>query len=196
MIRPPLPPPPAKPSYGSRTLLYMDVMNYATSKFFPVKAPHAKLGQAFARVKRFVSAARRANIELTIFIVAVQDTAEAHKKWMSRREREMLKGIQNTPQGIRTLLVDAFEACQVPVVCSLTHDADDCIAGYANKYGASILSQDNDYFRYRNASESYKVYKDTQVVDGKMILIEHTGDAKNNKTRGIKERDFLDPLPP
>ncbi len=60
-----------------------------------------------------------------MFIDAVQDTPEAHKKWMSRREREMVKGIQNTPQGIRTLLVDAFEACQVPVVCSLTHDADE-----------------------------------------------------------------------
>lgn len=69
-----------------------------------------------------------------------------------------------------TLLQDAFKTFGVDVVFSVDSDNDDALAAHANADGASILSSDNDYFRYRNTN--YKIYSSFNIVGGELVLTE------------------------
>jgi len=79
-------------------LLYVDVLNYGTNFF--------RLGEAWSctealkRVEAFVNAAKKAGfVTMKIFIDDSNPSAEATKKWKSRREKEVKNGIKNVPQG-------------------------------------------------------------------------------------------------
>ena len=96
--------------------LYVDILNYA-SHFFPLSKPFHHLEQALKKVTLFVDAAKKSGYEVVVFIDAVQISDEADNKWKSRREEEVVKGIQNMPQGLEALLADSFRlntvVCQI-----------------------------------------------------------------------------------
>lgn len=62
------------------------------------------------------------------------------------------------------------------IQCSVEADNDDTIAALAQRDGASVLSQDNDFLRYRGAK--YPLYKDFSVRKGKLVLQRQRGVRK------------------
>ena len=82
-------------------LLYVDMMNFGDF-VFPMRAPW-NMHKSFANTQRFVAAARNAGFVLKCFLDDAQKSVEAVKKWRSRREREVTKGLKEVPQGNETL---------------------------------------------------------------------------------------------
>jgi len=68
-------------------------------------------------------------------------------------------------------------------------DNDDTLASYAQKHGASVMSGDKDFFRYREIS--YTVYSGFEVKGGKLFL------KKRSFLVHAEPRSLImDPLPP
>ncbi|KAJ1393490.1 hypothetical protein B484DRAFT_459299, partial [Ochromonadaceae sp. CCMP2298] len=170
--------------------LYMDTMNYGT-EFFPFSRPWS-CTKSFTRVKSFVDAATRSNVRLKCFIDDAALTAEANNKWRKRRERELIKGEKNVPQGMGILLGDMFKACGVEVWYSQGADNDDSLASHAAADNADVLSNDKDMFRYRGAAASYKVFGSFQVHQGRLLLVPKEPPREDKKSSW---RDLIFPLP-
>ena len=47
-------------------------------------------------------------------------------------------------------------------------DNDDTLASYAQEYGADVLSEDKDFFRYRNMK--YDVFRSYDIKENKLKL--------------------------
>lgn len=154
--------------------LYVDALNFARS-FFPPREPW-DLGQSFQRVQNFVSAAEHTNIEVSVFIDASIQSEEGKEKWFKRREEEVRKMERSVPQGLQTLLGDMFQELGVKVYFSVDSDLDDALAFFAQADGASILSSDNDFWRYDNAT--YRLFKDFRISRGLLKLVPHDGHLK------------------
>jgi hypothetical protein len=90
------------------------------------------------------------------------------------------------PPGLAIIYGDMFRALKLRVHYSDV-DNDDTIAAYAEKNGASVLSGDKDYYRYRNAK--FPIYSDYEIVDGYLELIYSEG------FKHPKPRYLIDPLP-
>lgn len=71
------------------------------------------------------------------------------------------------PTCLSTLLGDMFRGNKVPVYYSDV-DNDDTIAAFANYYGADILSQDKDFYRY--IGRTFKIYSGFKVNKGYLEL--------------------------
>ena len=69
--------------------------------------------------------------------------------------------------GIQIILGQMYKDLGVRVHYSEI-DNDDTLAAYASVHGASVLSRDKDFFRYRNAT--YKVYSNFEIKYGKLHL--------------------------
>ena len=159
-----------------KKLLYFDAANYARS-FFCVHQ-RWNLTAAQSKVKKFHDASKRSGWTLVAFFDQAAMTKEAQEKWRKRREREVERGERSVPQGCLRLLGDMLSACGVDVRYSIEADCDDTIAFHAQVDGASILSQDRDFLRYRGAT--YKLYKQYLVRKGQLILVEQDGERKSD----------------
>jgi hypothetical protein len=172
------------------TLLYIDVLNYATD-FFPLSDWNVK--RAFTRVKQFVDSSARSGYRLTAFLDDTNISAEAMTKWRHRREDEVKKGRKNVPHGMNSMLGEMFRKCGVEVLYSSEADNDDTIAAYAHEHGAGILSRDKDVFRYIGAN--FPVYSEYSILsNGILSLTPHPNAASGSFTHP-RPRPLLYPLP-
>jgi len=90
--------------------------------------------------------------------------------------------------GVQYILGTMFQEVGVRVHYSQI-DNDDTLASYAQKHGASILSGDRDFFRYREMS--YTVYSGFEVK-GEKLCLKKRGFVLHKDPRSL----ILDPLPP
>ena len=63
---------------------------------------------------------------------------------------------------------DAFKSQGVEVLYSVV-DNDDTLAAYAHRDNASVLSADNDFWRYRPLLD--KIYRSFEYISNKKILL-------------------------
>jgi len=90
-------------------------------------------------------------------------------KWRKRREQQLKKEEVNVPTCCATLLGDIWRSFGVPVFYSEA-DNDDTMAAYAEEYGAHILSQDKDFYRYVEAR--FTVWADYEITkEGELWLV-------------------------
>eukprot|EP00347_Sterkiella_histriomuscorum_P010085 403338736 len=165
-------------------LLYVDALNFSRGFFKDQNFWNRRA--AFSKVRKFVEAAINSGYQLEVYIDAGKQTHEAQEKWRTRREAQLRKCELNVPTCLSTLLGDMFRGNKVPVYYSDV-DNDDTLAAFANYYGADILSQDKDFYRYMN--RKFEIFSSYQVVNGRLIL------EKSQKFRHPKPRQLLDPLP-
>ena len=85
------------------------------------------------------------------------------------------------------LLGEMFQKAEVRVHYSEI-DNDDTIAAYAHANGAALLSEDKDFFRYRD--HKYQVFSSFEVRQGKLHLRRRDFVA-HDSCRDL----ILDPLP-
>lgn len=167
-------------------LLYVDVANYAMY-FFPIWRSWS-LEYASQAAKRFCRAFDRSGWTLKGFIDQSIMTAEAQAKWRKRREREVRLGVRTVPHGCLRLLGDLLEEHGIPIHYSVEADNDDTLASHAQQDGASVLSQDVDFLRYRGAT--YTLYSNFSMIRrGKVQLVKHEGKRK------ASWRDLMIPPP-
>lgn len=127
--------------------LYVDGLNFSEQLCFVKKVWHIPTMEA--GVKRFVSACRATGWEPTIFIDAGIESGEALEKWKTRREKEVLEAVKDVPHGTSSLMGDMFRENGVKVHYSPWNaDNDDCLAYFAQRDGAAVLSNDIDFARY------------------------------------------------
>ena len=101
--------------------LYMDGLNYASTKFF-ITPNHWRVEEAYSSVREFVQAARITGWRVTVFLDASIPSTEAQRKWFSRRETEVRKGVRNVPHGVNLLLAECFRSVHfTPHTCTLEH---------------------------------------------------------------------------
>lgn len=149
-------------------LLYVDGFNYASEFGFVILK--WDISVAMRNIKKFVKAAQRSRIELTIFIDAGIGTPEAISKWRNRREKEVKYEYRKTITSQNILMGEIFTELGVRVLYSPANlDCDDCLASYAQHDGASVLSRDKDFFRY--AGKKYTQYDEFVYNKGKLSLI-------------------------
>jgi hypothetical protein len=142
------------------------------------------------KVKRFFFASKKSGYTLKLFIDSVRISDEAVKKFMSRREASIRTEKITMISGAETLLMDSFKTLGVDVVFSVDSDNDDALACHANQDEASILSSDNDYFRYHDTT--YEIYSEFEISqDGNLIL----KGAVQNMKRQISKRALISPPP-
>jgi len=169
----------------SKRLLYVDAANF-TTKFFPLRQ-RWNLKSASKNVKLFCHAVTASRWTMVAFLDQAAMTAEAQVKWRTRRQREVRKGERKVPQGALRLLGDMLAENGVGVRYSTEADNDDTLASHAHVDGASILSQDSDFLRYRNAN--YDIYKDFTIHKGKLVLV------KQDTVRKASWRNIIVPPP-
>jgi len=160
--------------------LYIDALNYGNFFFAKTKFTWS-LSDPYERVKLFVNACKKANLEIIVFIDESAETEEAIIKWKSRREKEVQNEEKYMPQGMSYFLGDMFKSLDVIVYYSLDEDNDDTLAFYAQADGANILSGDGDFYRY--IGRTYKIYKDfnqTKLLStGNLELLTNTKTREN-----------------
>lgn len=108
-------------------------------------------------------------------------------KWVKRREQQVRKCEMNVPTCASTLLGDIFRSFGVPVYYSEV-DNDDTMAAYANAYGATILSQDKDYFRYYEGN--FTIWCDYEITKNGYLKL-----TQSQYFHHPKPRKLLNPLP-
>jgi hypothetical protein len=168
--------------------LYIDALNFGN--FFFAKTKYTwSLKDPYDRVKLFVDACKKANLDIIIFIDESVETDEAINKWKSRREKEVYNQEKYMPQGMSYFLGDMFKSLGVTVYYSLDEDNDDTIAFYANADGANILSGDGDFYRY--IDRKYKIYSDFNhsklLSTGKLELLTNSKARENSVIESRKD---------
>ncbi|CDW88040.1 UNKNOWN [Stylonychia lemnae] len=164
----------------SRMLLYVDALNYSRrffndSNFWNLKKP-------FIKIRRFVDAARKSGIDIEVYIDAGMQTKEALTKWRTRREAQVKKCEMNVPTCLSQIYGDMFRGLKVPVWYSDV-DNDDTLASYAHFYGACILSQDKDFFRYTEGR--FPIYHDFIIDDKGYLILQRAKEFDHPKKRSI-----------
>ena len=150
----------------STKLLYIDGLNFA-DYFFERNGSFWAIERARTLVQEFLAAAKNSHFHIEVFIDYGQSTEETMTKWKTRREDDVRLGRLGMMPGIQWVLGQLFIDEGIKVHYS-DIDNDDTLAAYAHAHGASILSEDKDFFRYKN--NNYRVYKDFDVVKGKLHL--------------------------
>jgi len=139
----------------------------------------------------FVTAARKAGLELKVFIDAGIESDEALAKWRSRREEDVKLERRDVPQGNSVLVGDIFHSLGVEVLYSAANqDLDDCLASFAFHDRASILSNDGDYFRYRK--RNWEQFGKFKIQNGNLLLCCRYENPNKEKPSA---RDILAPKP-
>jgi len=164
--------------------LYIDALNISTQLGFTKKAWSTSV--PIREIERFVLACEASGWELKVFIDAGVESAEALAKWKSRREQEVKDAYRDVPHAMASLMGDIFRQFGVKVYYSPWNvDNDDCIAYFAQRDGAAVLSNDLDFARYRG--KTYQQYGDFEIEKGKLILIP----KKVDERRLPSPRDLL-----
>jgi hypothetical protein len=169
------------------TKLYVDGLNIATKVGFGDK--HWNIKEPRKGVKKFVTAARKSGYDIKVFIDAGIESEEALTKWKMRREDDLVSEKVGVITCMSTLLGELFKENNVEVFYS-PHDADcdDCIAYFANKDGADILSEDADFYRY--VGRTYKLFGSFEYHEDGIILTE-----RRTVLRPPEPREFLQKEP-
>jgi len=193
----------AAPS-GKQRIVCMDVLNFGTY-FFGLMEENTMWENEIIRgrqkAKAFVQAANNGNIEIMGFVdQPVVYTAEAIKKWKTKRKKELKAGKMPGIPHMSSLIGSLFEEQGITIHYS-TIDCDDTIAAFAYRLGADVLSQNNDFLRYSPPWYSspssvmlppYKVFSQFHVEQGVLKLIPHP----NNCKKSLSKRETLSTLPP
>ncbi|KAK3815319.1 MAG: hypothetical protein J3Q66DRAFT_441455 [Benniella sp.] len=169
-----------------KRLLYIDILNFAAS-FFPVNE-HWSFRRARWQVVDFVRFAKNANYDIKVFIDASIESEEAINKWKKRRETEVRNGKRRFPQAMNTLLGDLFKRCGVEVCYSTEADNDDTLASHAHHDGASVLSRDRDFLRYKG--RRYDIFLDFYINKNKLVL-----NPRKDMHCTASKRDIITPAP-
>jgi hypothetical protein len=168
--------------------LYIDGLNL--SEQFGLSKRAWSIQVPKREIERFVVALRNTGWEPTVFIDAGIESGEALKKWRTRREEEVLHCFRNVPACHSNLMGDLFRLHGVRVWYS-PHDADsdDCLATFAQLDGASVLSNDLDFARYRG--KTYNQYGDFRYDGDRVLLVP----KKIDERKVPSPRDFLPKKP-
>jgi len=184
---------------NKKRIVCMDVLNFGTTFLGLMTKKKKKLWRneiirGRKKVKAFVKAANRADIEIIGFIDKSVSTAEAIKKWKTRRKKELNAGKMLVIPDFSSLIGSLFKEQGITIHYS-TIDCDDTIAAFAYRLGADVLSQDNDFFRYFTSSSEkrppYNVFSMFHINKGVLKLIPHP----NNCNKSISKREILSTLP-
>ena len=100
------------------------------------------------RVHKFCSLARNQGILIKVFIDGGYGTPETIYKYKLRQSKYIKKAYRYIPHSISQVLGDVFTKNGIEVHYSI-EDNDDTLAYYAHTEGATIMSDDNDMWRYR-----------------------------------------------
>lgn len=170
----------------SSKLLYIDGLNFA-DYFFERDGSFWAIERARGLVQEFLEAAKNSHFHIEVFIDYGQSTEETKTKWKTRREDDIRLGRLGIMPGIQWVLGQLFIDEGIKVHYS-DIDNDDTLAAYAHAHGASILSEDKDFFRYNK--HNYRQYKDFEIVKDKLHL-RKKGFIVHPDCRDL----ILDPLP-
>lgn len=99
---------PAAAAPAAPKLLYVDGLNYASTRFF-VSPSHWDVAIAAENVTNFVAAAKASGFSLKVFLDAAIPSEEAQKKWIDRREREVRSEKRNVPHGMNLMTAELFK---------------------------------------------------------------------------------------
>lgn len=196
----PHPPPPprsvvVKTSPSGPKKLYMDALNYG-GLFFPVRSKW-NLKRSLGTVRRFVTAAKKSGWVLKVFFDDWTSSSEADNKWRKRREKEVLEGYRNMPQGLSSLFGDMFRQCGVEVAYASFMDCDDTIAYHAEHDGATVLSGDSDMFRYTGSTypifEKYEYTYNNRNTQETIRLLENLKQHGKGRPTRASSRPILPP---
>jgi hypothetical protein len=168
--------------HSQKKLLYVDGLNYCRD-FFTGGPKWISPQKVTQRVYKFVRSAQNSGWTLEVFIDMAAVTDETLIKWKNRRKKEIKERVRNMPQGCNALLGEMFKRAGVRVHYSYEADCDDTIVAYAHANGASILSQDNDMFRYTEANIT--VYSQYSLKNGGISLKLHKNDGKMASPRKV-----------
>jgi len=172
--------------------LYVDAFNFLES--FNLACENRDLNVSQGLVKKFIDAAKNSNYEIKVFLDSGLGSKEANGKWRRRREAEVRKEYRNIGQGTVIYLGDMFRKYGIPVYYSpMGYDNDTCIASYAQRDHADILSNDADFFRYHDSSHrrhNYMVYGKFSITDDNTLLLKRKYFNRNNRKQSLY---FIDP---
>jgi hypothetical protein len=164
--------------------LYVDALNVSGQLGFTKKAWSITVPQR--EVERFVKACRDSGWEPTVFIDAGIESNEALEKWKTRRVQEVKDAVRDVPHAMSSLMGDIFRQNGVTVHYSPWNvDNDDCLAFFAQRDGAAILSNDLDFARYKG--KTYEQFGSFNVHEGRLFL----NPKKIDERRLPTPRDFL-----
>ena len=136
--------------------IYIDGLNYM-GHFFDMGSNHWDLDVTQRRVKLFCDIMKNQQTLIKVFIDGGQGTDETLEKYKERQNEYIKKADRKVPYNLSDILGNAFVEQGVEVFYSI-EDNDDTLAYYAYVDGATILSRDNDMWRY--IPQPKKVYKD------------------------------------
>ncbi|KAJ3054758.1 hypothetical protein HK097_000929 [Rhizophlyctis rosea] len=171
--------------------LYVDALNFHWLGNW--KRCNWNYTNILSSVRTFVQSAHRTGYELKVFIDGANMTSEAIRKWQKRREREVREGKRRAPQGMSVLIGEAFQRCGVEVCYSYDADNDDTMASYAQADGADVLSQDKDFFRYRQSN--FTVYEGFTYSNTHPQTLFLTPKPTPSSLHLVSKRDIINPPP-
>lgn len=146
--------------------LFMDGLNYA-DYFFERNGSFWSIEKARNLVQEFIQACQNSGWQLWVFLDYGQSTEEASTKWKTRREDDVRLGRLGMLPGINFVLGTLFQEQGIRVFYSEI-DNDDTLAAYAQHYGAAVLSEDKDFYRYKD--HKYIVYYDFSINQDRINL--------------------------
>lgn len=148
---------------------------------------HTELVHVYTPTGPTSTAAKTECANLLQCIQTNKQTAEAHRKWRTRRAREMRTMLKTVTLGADVFLGDMLCECGVKIVRPQGADADDVLASIAALPGAlGVLSQDGDFFRY---SPSVTVFSGWTVDrEGKLVLT-----PASERSKGDRSARMIDP---
>jgi len=169
--------------------LYIDALNFNEAFGFTLKKWDIRYAKKL--ITAFVNATKQSSLTIEVFINAGIESDEDLAKWKQRREEEIKMERKVVPQGNSVILGDIFRSLGVDVLYSEKHDLDDCLASYAQHDGAAILSNDGDYFRYRQRKwEQFGKFKINE--QGQLLLLRR---FENKSKEQPSPRNILTPKP-
>jgi DNA-directed RNA polymerase subunit RPC12/RpoP len=165
---------------NQKTIVLMDGLNFYT-RFQKDMNSFWDLKGFCERIEKTVNDFRFYDVR--IFIDACRHTPEAIKKHKTRMEQKVIKDEYSLPPFKETLLGDAFKKCGLLVYYSYQADNDDTMAYHAQKYGAAILSKDQDFFRYLDTT--FPIYSDFKVKKKQLRWIPSIRNEKKTITKRV-----------
>lgn len=172
----------------SPKLLYVDGPNIGYRFFFDQEKSHWCALEIVEKVKQFIKAATKSNWKLKVFMDSNTPSDETQARWQERQEALLRNETRNIPHAANVLLGDAFRENGVEVCYIVDTDKYDTIAAYAHRDGASILSDNQYFFRYEGLTST--VCGEYEIKDGLLYLTE----LASIHTK-ISKRDLISPPP-
>lgn len=145
------------------TPIVIDALNFLGTVFCPMRLatstkPWKRVDAMSRNVKRTLNAFKDASYDPIFVIDAGFSSIEVLSTWVSRREREVKRGVRNIPYNADTLLAALLLRLGAKVVRATELDADDICISIAQRFACGIVSGDTDMLRYEDWDASEKLF--------------------------------------